>query len=441
MRSNKEFDYSYLLLVPFLAGCFIPLLGYYFRVRYVAPGIVMWLFIALYKKRNVLLPRGGNRSLFGTLIFLVLYSVLPLIYNPSTYDYQRIYELFSNLALLLFPLVIFHLSICNDRLRELRFIILIIIICLVIASIMTITGENVLEGASRSLTGSTAENANWSDVHTAAELGVGGYFYIYGIGLLIMPLLYGMSFMSVGRKIFFSLFIALGCLAVYQAMYSILWIALALAGALTALTKMGLKQRVINQFGVVCLVTLIIVSASPQVLGFIAKPLQRIGDISKKQTYQSRINSIADALSGDGETYVDTRTSLYWESLNVFLEYPIFGCGDKAYVSKSGKRIGGHSTIFDTLGTYGLFGLTIYLLIFICHYRYMRRIVSIAIGYKWWPLYYIFIIPSCAIMFINPLTGYIFVSNLMLTIPSTLLFFKKNGSGAREFHLIARNLQ
>lgn len=419
MTANKRADWSYLLVLPFLAISWIPILAQYWKMRYTYMLAVLWLAIAFAQRRPVRLPWKGIINLAGAFIFLSLYTNLNIVYSMFGIGSEWTYESVANSLQVFVPLAIFHLSVCNGRQNELRLLVFFCFICLAVGAVMTYLGEFEIEGGSRALTGST------DDAQFAFLAGIGSYGFIYGTGLLIIPILYGMTFMSAPLKIILSTFIVALFVAVYRASYSILMGAMALACALYVANKVGLRQRYVNLMGVFLVTILVIATAFPQILSFMTDPVNRLSSITTNSDYSVRLVSVSDAMSGAAGTYAEQRASLYWDSWRVFLKYPVFGGGSGDNRRPAQDWVGGHSTIFDTLGFYGLFGLTIYILFFICHYRYMRVVSAIVIGDKWWPSYYIFMFSATAVMFINPYSGGPLFFNLCLYIPSLTLFFKK----------------
>jgi O-antigen ligase len=293
-----------------------------------------------------------------------------------------------------------------------------------ITAVMTILGENIVMGGSKVLTGG-AETADITDISAAVDAGIGAYGNNYGMGLLIFPLLYSMTFMKWGMKVFLVCISLLFIMTSYVAGYSILMIGLSLAGFIYLLVKIRVNLKTVKIVGVITIACLVTVVAKPTLISSMITPLQRLGDMITHQEYQYRINSVIDTVSGDSASYAAARSELYWESWETFLEYPIFGIGRYDFKSSELRyKLGGHSTIFDILGSAGIAGLSIFILIFFFHYRYLRLMSAVVLGYKWWPAYYIFMFPFFAIAFINPLEGNIIFSNFLLYIPSMAFFFK-----------------
>lgn len=421
MRIKAKLDWSYLLLCPFVALINIPIMAVYFKMRYAFVLLVVWVFFAIFKRRQVHLPQRGRNNLIAATALLCLYTCLGSIYGFFGIGANLTpYYVVAGLIQVLIPLTVFHLSICNGRQRELQLLVLYCFFCIAVGAVMTYFGEVEVEGGSRAIAGST------DDAQYAVSVGIGSYGFVYGIGLLAIPLLHGMTFMRVQQKVIFGALITVILLAVYAASYTFLLIAMALAGALYLAARADLKRRTMNLMGIILIVSLVTAVAAPKTLSFMGEPILALSDLTGNKLYKSRMVSVAEAMSGDVGTYADERSSLYWDSLRVFLKYPMFGGGSGENRRPAPDVVGGHSVIFDTLGSYGLFGFTIYVLFFVCHYRYLRVMSAVAIGDKWRSVYSIFMFSTVAVMIINPLRGALLFFNLCLYIPSLSLFFKKN---------------
>ena len=424
MRTNRRYDRSYLLLYPYMAVAFIPWLKYRVQFRIVLPFIIVWTLVAFCSRRQLSFPRKGTKCLMATLFFLILSQSLSLLYFPFGYSNGMHYTALVDLVMSFFPLIILHFSICNGRWRELRTLVLFCFICCMIGSGITILGESVVEGGSRALTGASSEYADLEEVGAATEAGIGGYGYIYGLALLIFPLLFFAKFVNRPMRFFLIAFSLLVGVTTYKAGYSICMMGVAIAGLIYLIARLSGALGVTKCIGVIVVSMLVTVVANPRVLSFMANPLQELsGQIGTKE-YQIRLESITDAITGDDETYAVGRSELYWKSWRTFLRHPFFGIGHYDYKTdaRAIDNIGGHSLLFDIMGRFGLFGLSIFLLFFFFYRRYLHVMSIAVLGFQWWPAYYMFLFPATAIAFINPLGGYIVYSVFLLIIPSLPLF-------------------
>jgi hypothetical protein len=427
MRAKHPFDWSYLLLCPYMMVAYIPKVVLYFHHRDVSLMILAWLFVALITPRKIQLPNQGLKSLVGVIGFAGLYQGLGPFFWLFQHGSGLNYGIYSNFVLTVIPLLVFHFSVWNGRLRELRLLVIFVLVCIACSAAMTFMGLQDLDIGARVLTGASNINADLYTIRDAFEAGIGSYGHIYGMGLLIFPIMYCAKFMPVLMKILVAGLVFMFLMTVYRAAFSILMIGLFLAGLLYLVTRLGVRLGVLKIVGAVAVAVFVTVVANPEVLSFLNSPLQRLGEMTNRMEYQSRIDSILDMISGDQNTYASFRASLYWKSWRIFLKKPFFGIGNYHTLNSEMLDAGGHSMVFDTLAVWGIFGLSVYILIFVNLHRYMRVMSTVALGEKWWPAYYLFLIPFSLIAFINPIGGAIILSDIFLIIPSLAFFFKSRG--------------
>lgn len=430
MFEKRRLDWSYLLLCPFLAITYLPWLKYRLQFRHVFPLMLIWAGVAYATRRKLRVPRAGVSSLALALVVLGIFSGIDLIYLVFGVGDGMDYVGFVDLVMVFFFLSIFHFSVCNGRLRELRLLVFFCFACMAISAAMNFMGESLVENGSRILTGSEAEGADLGEITAAASAGMGGFGYIYGMGLLVFPVLFFASAMPLPLKVLFSCLMVVFLGTVYKAGYTILMVGLLISGVLYLIVKSRVNLGTMKLFGIVLITILVTAVISPKIMNFMITPLQSLADLIGKEEYQIRTQSMADAVSGEEETYTVTRSELYWKSWRTFTENPLFGIGRYDYRRSSlMEGIGGHSMFFDTLGFYGLFGMSLYILFFVFHYRYMQVMSSMALGFQWWPGYYIYLFPFIAISFINPIGGFLILSDLLLFIPALAVCFKRNNGG------------
>ena len=440
MHTNRRLDWSYLLLYPYMAVTFIPWVKYRVQFRLVLPLLVVWVFVAFYSRRQLPFPWEGTKYLIATLFFLIMSHTLSLLYFPFGYSNGMDYASFVDLVMSVFPLSVLHFSICNGRWRELRALVIFCFICCTIGLGINLLGESIIEGGSRALTGSSSEFADLMEVSSALEAGIGGYGFIYGLALLIFPILFFVNFMNRAMKFFLIAFSLLILGTTYKMGYSICMTGVAFAGFIYLITRLRVSLSVIKLIGVIVVSALVTVVANPRIISFMLAPLQELSGRIDQKEYQMRLESIADAVAGTDNTYAVSRSELYWTSWKTFLRHPFFGIGHYDYKSDAREidNIGGHSLLFDMMGHYGLFGLSIFLLFFFFYRRYLRVMSFAILGFQWWSAYYIFLFPAAAIAFINPLGGYVVYSAFLFVIPSLALFSSKRIVSSPSCEFVAR---
>jgi hypothetical protein len=431
IEKKRNLDWSYLLLCPYIMVAFIPRVVHYFQHRFILPLMLLWVIHAFTMRRHVQLPRQGLVCLIVAFVFLGMNEFIAPLCSLFDHGVGFNYGMISDFVLTGFPLLVFHFSVCNGRQQELRLLVFFGFCCIAVSAAMTVLGLANVEAGARALTGASGEGADLQTVEAAFEEGIGTYGHIYGMGLLLFPLLYCVTFMPVAMKGFFAGFCLLVLVAAYKAAFSILLIGLALAGLLFLVMKLSRSLALLKAVGIVFIVVVITVLANPRILSFTLNPLLNLVGMTNQMEYQSRIESVADMISGDEDAYASFRTELYWRSWNVFLKHPFFGIGNYYSANNEMLDTGGHSLLFDTLAVWGIFGVSIFVLFFVFLQRYMRAMSFAVLGFKWWPAYYIFLFSAGTIAIVNPIGGAIVYSDLLFFIPSLVLFFRRNDSGMR----------
>ncbi len=431
MNTDQRFDFSYLLLCPFFAVAIIPWFKYRIQLRAVLPIMLLWLVFAMVSKRHLTLPREGRKYFTGVLLFLCVYHGLGLIGLPFGLGDGMAYVDLVDLLVSLFAFLVFHYSIRNGRLLELRFSVIFAYLCLAIAAGMTIRGEAVIEGGSRMLTGSGALD----DMDAAKSAGIGSYGLVYAMGLFFFPLIYYAGFVKIPLRPLCFCCAGLIVIAVYRAGYSILIIGMSFAGMLYLLIKMGIRLRQLKYVGIVGIILLFSSILQPKLFSFTAELFKWMANHVDRYEYRFRLEELAEAASGGTESYAVMRSERYWRSWYTFLKNPFFGMGKYDWEGGSSQKmsnVGGHSLIFDTLAYYGIFGFSILILFFVFHYHYLRILSAMALDNRWWPGYYVFMFPVSMIALVNPLGGYLFYFVILFLVPASACIFKQSFKGVTQ---------
>lgn len=338
---------------------------------------------------------------------------------------------FAMLVLCLSPLVIFHFSVAYGRQRELRLLLIWILICLSLTCVMTIIGEIGTEDASRLLTGRFGRGDYTNDDAMLLMEGIAQRSQVYAIGLLVVPMLYSMRFISFRQKIFCLAFALLFVYTSYMTKYSSLMMGIFLGLILLSITLLGNRGKVFKISGVILVAGIIIVMAKPQAVSFLARPVLGLRDMTTSTTYQQKIEAVVDTISGVGETEATARAELYWMSWRAFCSEPLFGIGiwpwDADMTSDQKQRdveLGGHSVVFDILGSSGLFGFMLFVLLFVSFFKYLSTISPNVLDRRWWPVAYLFTFPLVMFLMLNNLTGYHVYMDFFLLMPGMAFLYR-----------------
>lgn len=431
MKYSRQYDWSYWLLYPYMMVALIPMVAYTIRMRFALPLLGIWLMFALARRRALPIPPRASRLFGWTIVFLWLYlglDILQLLFGVNSEGIR--WQSFADGVHIMGGMLLIHLSVRNSRLRELRHLVLFIFLCMGVGAMMTLLGNHQMEGAARKLTsyqGGT-ELVSLGDAMYAVESGVGSYGLVYSWGLLAFPMCWSM------RGAHWTTRLLLGCLAflfvvtVYRAEFSICTAGMFVAGGLLAIATVNGSRLLLKTVGVVVVAMMVLIVVHPPSMGFLAHPLLAWRDTTTSREYQSRIEAVADTFTGKDKTYFSYRSELYWKSWRTFLAHPFFGNGPMRYLKTDrayDELSGGHSHVFDLLAEAGVIGLGIFLMVFILHYKYLRVMSATVLGFRWWPAYYIFLFPACAIAFVNPLFGYTIYLIPMLYLPALALYRKE----------------
>lgn len=433
MRINESIDWSYLLLFPYLALVFTPLLQLYMRLRFAAPLVFLWLALAIARSPGVQLQARAGRQFAYAFLFLALDLALGNIYQLFGHGGEwTVVDLLNNLQFLL-PLVILHLSIRNNRRRELGWTIVWCLVCLTVTAVQTIRGESLIENASRALTGSLA--GDYATAEDAFLAGVGGYGHVYGMGLLIWPMLYVARIIPRALGVLWVLFVGVFLVATYSANYTICMASIAFGGVMWGVASVW-RQR-LTRLASLLLICFVVAMASPQVVGFLASSLLRVQSITMSKWYESRIGDMADTIGGaGGNTYTTMRIDLAWLSWRGFLAHPWVGIGKwnaRTRISEgmpTDSRVGGHSFLFDRLGSGGVLGFSVVALGIVFLFRYLKTVSLQSVGLQGWPAMVIFGFQASMIGIINPLDGWVIYSVPCLLLPGMTCLFRRPSANA-----------
>ena len=432
MPINRRFDWSYLLLFPYVAAEYIPWVNAHMQFRFVAPFLLIWLGLAYTRRPEVQHWEKVKASFLYAVLLSVLYHTFGLVLQPFGYSDGLTGNDVFDIVRIIAPLLVLHLSVRNGRRRELGMLVSYWLLCMACTCVMTLRGGTEIENASRLITGAGKVGVDSTVVADAIDAGVAPYAHIYAIGLLIAPMLYCSGFMARPMKTLCVTLASLYVVTVYSANYSICVMAVALGCVLWLVTRVGGRPRRVRISGFVLVVCVVAIVAQPQLVSFMAKPLETFGAITESKQYQMKIATIVDTISGVSGTYATDRSELYWRSWRTFLSRPLVGTGLWHYESTQTSELGGHSLVFDLLGGAGVLGFGLFVLSLAYVMRYMWTISSVVLGFRWWPAVSLFMWPAIMVAFLNPLRGYVVYTDLFLLIPGMACLFKVPDSRVRR---------
>jgi hypothetical protein len=448
MSTSNKFDWSYLILLPFLAVRCVPWLAVRIQTRYVFVLFIIWLLFMIIRGRHATqLPQKANIWFGRTVIFLMLFLLLRFFFQLLGHGNGCDIAYVSNIILNIAILLILHLSMSCGRQRELGLLVIWILICYIGVCIMTITGEANTQYISRILTGQLGAS-DLSKVDEAIQDGIAQRNQIYSLALLVGPMLYCAALMPLTLKIMFSICAMLFLYTSYITAYSSCLIGLLLSGIILLLIKVGIRAKGIRIIGILAVTLIVISTFNPRLVRFMSTPLLAIRDMTEIEEYKFKIESIVDALSGGQETHLSVRTDLYKRSWHAFCSSPIYGVGmwtwnsdeDRASINQR-ERLGGHAGIIDILGSSGLLGISLFVLMIVSFMRYLRAITPTMFAKQWQSVVYSYMFPCMVYMSVTSRVFNLEDVSLTLVLPGMMYLLKEHRYGGSSHICMRHDLQ
>lgn len=288
--------------------------------------------------------------------------VLILIYSIVLYFgvWQEIAEFVSKLwSLVVFWLAVL-LTISLGVIKNNKFFKNILYFCIIIIAITCITtiiGLYKEPMASRYL--ATGRNDLYN-LNLYLKSNIGGYGFVYSLVLLIPFMIYVFKNKIIDRMIILIL-LALFYFCIIKSQYTI-----AIVASFTYVPLFFIRLNKRNFIFFIIFAALLVLLLK-DVIGDI---LIYIADKVDYLFIKARFYQLASILQGTNIEGSDDRFFLYMMSLRAFLSSPILG---RLSLIFEKLPIGRHSEFLDLLGGTGLFGLCLFLLLFILSYRYIFK--------------------------------------------------------------------
>ncbi len=349
INTSTRFPYDrFVLLVPFLMWCLLPVLSYniFARLLVVLTLSTFFLinFIKLLKKRNYVIKKT---TLFVTII-LIFMSLTNLYFSPSEYALRHLH--FS--VFMIF--IVVSIQLLESKITTAKLIVTIVFIANIITLVLTIKGLVSDHNIARHLSKSNEYSQE------LASSGYGGYGVIYA-NLIMLPILFMFLnlLLETSKKPLLMIIlcvsnIILTILLLIKAQYTI---ALLTASIIIFSLFFKFLKKHIFLFITFIVVLVVFVMSSP-----VTSALESFSEIFKGTRYQSKIIDVVAATSGtnDSEGPVRSRSEKYLVSITTTIENPILG------VLGFGNDIGHHSDIIDKFAQWGIIVgmLIMYILIY-----------------------------------------------------------------------------
>jgi hypothetical protein len=368
--------------------------------------------------QNRLTTAREKKSASAMLISFGIFLLAILIAESICYGFFA-YGWFVCSSFGLFSMWVFVRLAMRNKIKEIKILTLVTLgaLCIGAYSGAAFLEEESARNIIRDLTAGGGQNI-WLE-RDALRSGVGGFGFVYSIGLLAPALLYaGIC----AKNWIFRIFCWVSCyifsIYSYRAGFSIL-IASAVYGYVCYLTSFVIPN--FKRYRTVMRAIIIFILAAtlfPKIVSFGVSPLSTLAYSLENDNYTSRLLSIAEGISGGSDEYALYRTGLMWKSWRVFLQHPFIGAANTSLR----YEIGGHSFFFDHLAMSGLLGFLPYP-IFIYFYSRYLKLVLYPVSRRAQILISTYVYMFFLCTFLNPLNSLIVWSSLFLLLPGISLFF------------------
>lgn len=434
MIFGRDFDKSYFLLVLPVLRMTLPWLQYRLRAIFILPFILLWCVCMLAKPIRSPIPGSATlrKYFLGTAVLHMMYKLLPLSHGLVG-SYGRfsfnLYGFLSDIVMNLALLLVVYMSFVNQKFKELKFLGLVIIGGLLFTGAMTFQyGSEIEEGAARlivaSHNGLAADTLKVSDAQDLiVEAGLAGYAFMYIYAFLAPAFFYAAY--KVRTKAAKILFLLVGCANVFCIKEGGLQtpvIVLLLGMCLMLIAVLFRLRSSLILFGIISAVLLFVFAVKPQAFSIVELPVRWCADMVEREVYKARLESIADAVSKSSlGAYVTERYARQKMSFDGFWsQYFLFGGGLKT-------KNGGHSEILDLMSAYGLMGLSVLVLYFICYKNFYDQLSKMYLGRQWQPMVLVYLGAYCFAGIANPIpTG---SGQLYIVFPVLAMYFPDSPVG------------
>lgn len=215
-----------------------------------------------------------------------------------------------------------------------------------------------------------------------ASMGCGGYNYIYSLAVGLMPVLFSKIKLSGFWKVIRLAMLVLSLIVMFMSQYTLALLLIITSFVLCIIYKNSTNSTA-RMIGIVLVIILTGMAyfVLPHVLTYFSRLISSDNGIS------TRLMQMASYMSTGEQGYdLGGRLERYGNSFRAFMNSPIFG------IRLIGNgTIGGHSSLLDQLGCYGIVGTLPYVLFFVSNFKCLnstgyRRLLK--------PTYIIFMILS-----------------------------------------------
>lgn len=331
-----------------------------------------------------------NKKYLALIISVTFIIAIDIIAKNGT-SLTTVYSIYFNI----FPVLVGVYLINYGREKFNNFLLKLILLCAFITIISTCYGLLANPMVSR-LLATGAEH-----IYTAVKWGnIGGFEFIYSLDLLLICIVILLRKHKIKFVSFVVLYLA-ACVCIVLSQYTLAL--LFIVPSIFLLIVTSTKSRKIRS--AVLLLTIIICMRGKQIL---LKGIDVLRSISKSEIVIERLYYLSNFLQGIETTSdVSIRLEAYEKSLQSFIDNMV-----NLNFLKNVSEIGGHSTILDCLGTFGLIGVCLLILFY---YNYWTGMLKPNCGKDRFPFLF-FIYVSIALQIFNTLSLVNYVGIIMVPL-------------------------
>lgn len=345
LKKNNISCQDLLVIIMIIWPIFPPLLfnNTYRMIAVVASGL--WLFICMTKDKYKF------KSIVPCLLSVGIFAVLSTFLRTLDNGLSFVEAFFKQLQ---FVLVIFYACIGVYYMKwKSRVLPMLMWLCIAVYAYFgfkTLIAYQTMPGISRLIVRSSDDSMEF------VKMGIGGYGLVYTMVFMISVALYVSLYeKKMIKKICLLLFAMEGGILVVQSGYfiaNIMLIFSLLAFILQVYRKKSIKSVIVMFIPIVIFLFV--------AYNFILQFQNEIIKLVQGSLYEVKVHEILASLNGqEVEGKLEGRSIVYQKTFFNFLDYPIFG----AYAYGNGNMIGGHSTLFDLFGWFGLTSLAFYIVL------------------------------------------------------------------------------
>lgn len=340
--SGRSFSIS---LCVFTTYCLTNILRWLPVIEIQLPIVLFCYFLLLHS-----CDKKGRSRVISVSLILIVFDYFFVFLQGGMRDESVINKIGANYSIFVsfFPLL-YVISGGLVKIDRERFFTFVLLICLITA-ITTILGTFTYESPCREL--ATPDNLDMDRLYKTKN--IGGYGFIYFL-VLLMPYLLREMFQNF--SIIKSLLLAVFAFCILRSEYTT---ALLLTLVCVVIVLFMQCKNKVLRLGILVAAVAVVISMQ-DLLNWASSSISE-----SSYTMMTRFDMMLDYSEyGEAGDDMGIRILLYMQSLNAFLQNPLFG----NLLSFSSRPLGGHSEILDFVGGSGFLGIIVFVFIF----KFLKR--------------------------------------------------------------------